>query len=151
MYSCAYGTCVVLRPRPALSPGCIVTPLVRMCWLTHPRNKRRVGGTFFFFSAALALSKASLVAFSFIMFHVGPSSIFISCLSTAGHWLTQSVAIVSSKPISILDDSSVLTVSPLDSLLPKRIQWVSVLSCGVFFARTLDNKTTGENTGKVRQ
>ena len=60
-------------------------------------------------------------------------------MTTAGHWLTQSVAmILLSKSTILLDCSSVLSL--LSNLsLPKRFLWVSVLYYGVFLGRTQDD------------
>ena len=55
----------------------------------------------------------------------------------AGQWLTQSVAIApSSKTNQQILIAAVNCLYPLHTLLPKRIQWVSVTQHSVFLGRT---------------
>ena len=58
----------------------------------------------------------------------------------AGHWLTESGAIILSSKSTDTPDCSSILVSPLYCILPKHIQWVSVVCYGVFLRRTYKMK-----------
>lgn len=60
----------------------------------------------------------------------------LSVFSRAGHWLTQSEAIILSSTSIKYTGWKEYTVSPLYSLLPKRFHWVPVLCYGEFAGST---------------